>query len=75
MKVSYDPRTDSLTIVLRDAPVAESDEEKPGVVIDYDAQGRLVGLEILDASINVTEVGKVEFEVALDAHRDAVPAG
>lgn len=37
MKVAYDPRTDTLTVILRDGvPVAESDEDKPGVILDYD---------------------------------------
>ncbi len=66
MKVAYDPHTDIMTIRLRDVPVAESDEEKPGYIIDYDAEGRMVGIEILDASHNVTDASKVEFSVAVD---------
>ena len=37
MKVTFDAETDTLTIILRDARVVESDEDKPGVVLDYDA--------------------------------------
>ncbi len=63
MKVSYDPRTDTLSVILRDdAEVAESDEDKPGVILDYDAKGNLVSLEILDASKRVTETRKIEFQ-------------
>jgi uncharacterized protein YuzE len=63
MKVSYDPRTDTLTVVLRnDVQVAESDEDKPGVILDYDNEGNLVALEILDASKRVTETRKIEFQ-------------
>ncbi len=55
MKMNYDAKTDILTVVLRDAPVAESDEDKPGVILDYDDQGYLVSIEILDASTRVTD--------------------
>jgi len=50
MKVQYDPKVDVLSIVLSDAPVEESDEDKPGAILDYDIHGNVVGLEILDAS-------------------------
>lgn len=63
MKVLYDARTDTLSVILReDVPVAESDEDKPGIVLDYDAQGNLVSLEVLDASKRVTDARKIEFE-------------
>ena len=39
MKVIYDIETDTLSIILKDAEVAESDEEKNGVIIDYDVKG------------------------------------
>jgi uncharacterized protein YuzE len=63
MKVSYDEKTDTLSMILKDnTPVAESDEDKPGIILDYDATGNLVSLEILDASKRVTEARKVEFQ-------------
>ena len=65
MKVIYDLRTDTLSVVLREqSPVAESDEDKPGVILDYDEHGNLVSLEILDASRRVTEARRVEFQMA-----------
>lgn len=63
MKVTYDPHTDILSIVLKDEPsVAESDEDKPGVILDYDADGNLISLEILDASKHVTDARKIEYQ-------------
>ena len=62
MKVAYDKRTDTLSVVLKDgATVATSDEDKPGVILDYDGAGDLVSLEILDASRRVTDVRHVDF--------------
>ena len=55
MKVHYDEDTDTLTITLREVAVAESDEDKPGVILDYDGQGNLVSVEVLDASKRVEE--------------------
>ena len=63
MKVIYDPRTDSLTVILKEGvAVAESDEDKPGVILDYDEQGNLLSLEILDASRRVTDARKIEYQ-------------
>ncbi len=62
MKATYDPASDTLTLELKPGPVAESDEDKPGVILDYDEAGNLVSLEILDASRRVTEAHKVEFQ-------------
>ena len=62
MKVIYDKKTDTLTMVLKDGPVAESDEDKPGVILDYDKKGNLISLEILDASRRVAQPRKMEFQ-------------
>jgi len=64
MKATYDARTDTLSIILKpEAEVAESDEDKPGVILDYDAEGNLISLEILDASKRVGETRRIEFEL------------
>jgi len=55
MKVAYDPKTDTLSMVFKEnTTITESDEEKPGIILDYDGDGNLVSLEILDASKRVT---------------------
>jgi YD repeat-containing protein len=63
MKISYDAATDTLTVVLRAAPTRISEEEKSGVILDYDADDRLVAIEILDASTRVDEVDTVQLQV------------
>lgn len=61
MKVIYDKATDTLTVIFREAVISESDEEKPGIVLDYDNDGQIVSMEILDASRTVKDPERVEF--------------
>ena len=63
MKVTYDPEVDVLRILLSDAPIEESDEDKPGVILDYDKDGNVVGLEILEASKRMTNPRSVDYAV------------
>lgn len=46
----YDSEVDVLRILFSNPPIEESDEEKPGVIFDYDQNGNLMGLEIINAS-------------------------
>lgn len=50
MKIHYDSETDTLTVLLRKGRITESDENKPGVTLDYDSKSHLVSLGILNAS-------------------------
>jgi len=63
MRIIYDRETDTLTIIFADQPVVESDEDKPGIILDYDAAGNLVSMEILDASRRVSAPGQIEYQV------------
>ena len=63
MKVTYDTDVDVLRIVLSGVTVEESDEEKPGLILDYDKDGNIVGLEILDASHRVENPRALEYAV------------
>jgi uncharacterized protein YuzE len=62
MKVIYDTETDILTIILADRPVQESDEDKEGVILDYDKDGSLVSLEIMEASKRMPDPASVTLE-------------
>ncbi|AQG80872.1 DUF2283 domain-containing protein [Spirosoma montaniterrae] len=64
MKVKYDREVDILYIRLTDNQIEESDEDRPGVVIDYDANGMMVGIEIMDASRRMDRPASIELEVA-----------
>jgi uncharacterized protein YuzE len=64
MKVRYDRRADILTVILKEGvAVAESDEGRPGVILDFDDDGNLLSLEVLDASRRVTEAKSVDFQL------------
>jgi uncharacterized protein YuzE len=63
MKVGYDRETDTPTVTLREGVVAESDEGKPGVILDYDDVGNLLSIEVLDASQRVEEPRSVTFSM------------
>ncbi|MEK6677697.1 MAG: DUF2283 domain-containing protein [Planctomycetota bacterium] len=64
MKVVYDPQTDILRMVFSSTPIEESDEDKPGIILDYDRDGNIVGMEILDASKRMENPRSVEYAVA-----------
>ncbi len=64
MKVIYDKDADTLSIILRTGKIAESDEARPGVILDYDKAGQLLSIELLDASEHVHGPQSVEFALA-----------
>jgi uncharacterized protein YuzE len=63
MKVTYDPQVDVLRILFRNAPIQESDENSPGVILDYDKDGNVVGLEVLNASQRIENPHGVDYAV------------
>jgi uncharacterized protein YuzE len=63
MKVKYDKENDVLYIQLSDKPIEESDSEKPGIILDYDSDQNIVGIEVLNASEKMERPMKVEYEV------------
>ena len=63
MNVIYDADTDILSFELKSGEVAESDEEKQGMIIDYGADGSLLGFEIMDASKSVPDYMEMQFSI------------
>lgn len=63
MKIIYDPETDTLSIIFRKTKVSESDELREGVIIDYGTDGKIVSMEILDASEQVTDPQGILYEL------------
>lgn len=50
MRVRVDHAADAVYLNLTDRPIKDSEEVADGIVVDYDHEGRIVGVEILDAS-------------------------
>jgi YD repeat-containing protein len=50
MRVRVDHGADAIYLNLTDRPIKKSEEVAEGIIVDYDAEGRIVGIEILDAS-------------------------
>jgi uncharacterized protein YuzE len=63
MKATYDPEVDTLNIVFNDAPIEESDESKPGVILDFDINGNVIGIEILNVSKRTENPRSFEYTV------------
>ncbi|MDM9580575.1 DUF2283 domain-containing protein [Nostoc sp. GT001] len=64
MKITYDPEVDILRMILSDVPIEDSDEEKPGVILDYDEDGNIIALEILDASKRIDNPRSLEYSIS-----------
>jgi uncharacterized protein YuzE len=63
MKIKFDKSTDILYVQFTNSEIFESDEEKPGMIIDYDKNGNIVGIEYLEASKKIDLPDKVSYEI------------
>ena len=50
MKIEYDPKSDALYVRLNEKTILESEKIRPGIILDYDAEGNVSGIEVLSAS-------------------------
>jgi len=64
MRIRYNREADVVYIQFSEGRVAESDEDKPGIILDYDDQGNILGIEVLEASKKMGQPNGVIYEVA-----------
>ena len=64
MKLTIDRQADALYLDLAESPAAESEEISPGVILDYNAEGKVVGIEMLHLSQRVPaeKLAKMQLE-------------
>lgn len=63
MKVTYDKEADVLYIKFSNGAIAESDSDKPGIILDYDNAANIIGIELLNASQKMEKPLEVKYEV------------
>ncbi len=56
MRLKVDQKADALYLSLSEAPASRSEEVSPGIVMDYDEQGRVVGIEMLYLSNRAPDI-------------------
>jgi len=64
MKIKYDKETDVVYISFSSGKIVESDQDKPGIIIDYSEDGQVVGIEVLNASDKMGKEKGILYEVA-----------
>ncbi len=64
MKLTVDREADALYLDMDDAPAAESEEIAPGVILDFNAEGKVVGIEMLYLSkrVSAEQLGRMQWE-------------
>lgn len=55
MKTEYDPEANALYVKFSDDKVDRTEELRPGIIIDFDSRGHIVGIEMLDAKASLSE--------------------
>lgn len=64
MLIKYNIEADAVYIKFSEGKVVESDEDKPGIILDYDENGNIIGIEVLEASKKIIQPNGVTYEVA-----------
>ena len=64
MVIRYDKELDIVYIRFSEKKIEESNEDKPGIILDYDIEGSIVGIEVLNASSKMVQPNGIVYEVA-----------
>jgi uncharacterized protein YuzE len=64
MVIRYDKELDIVYIRFSEKKIKESNEDKPGIILDYDIEGSIVGIEVLNASSQMVQPNGIVYEVA-----------
>lgn len=64
MVIRYDKELDIVYIRFSEKKIEESSEDKPGIILDYDIEGSIVGIEVLNASTQMVQPNGIVYEVA-----------
>jgi uncharacterized protein YuzE len=66
MRMQYDEKVDALYLRLDDSEIVESEEVKPGIILDFNAENQVVGIEVLDLKRRVptADLKQLKFDVA-----------
>ena len=75
MKSIYDPEKDILQITLREAVVEETTQIAPSLILDYDEDGRVIGLEIRKASLKVDDPHNLNHSVGKSNENKPIAKG
>lgn len=62
MKIKYDKETDIVYIKFSNSEITESDENKPGIILDYDKERNIIGIEVLNASSRILQPDSIIYE-------------
>ncbi len=75
MKIFYDPQVDILKITFCETTIAESDEDENGMIFDYDNDGKVVAIEILDASQRIDNPQSVSYMIQSSNRSSTINSG
>ena len=64
MVIRYDKELDIVYIRFSEKKITESNEDKPGIILDYDIEESIVGIEVLNASSQMIQPNGIVYEVA-----------